>query len=64
MYAHLADDMDINCGRILDGELTVDAMGASIFETILDTASGRKTRSESLGFGSNEFVPWPMGAVL
>ena len=64
MYRRLAEDMDVDCGRILEGELTVDEMGAAIFETILATASGGKTRSESQGFGSSEFVPWPMGAVL
>ncbi len=64
MYAHLSEDMDINCGRILDGEVTVAEMGAAIFKAILETASGRPTRSEALGFGSEEFVPWHIGAVL
>ena len=64
VYAHLSEDMDINCGRILDGEFSVAEMGAEIFKAILDTASGRPTRSEALGFGSDEFVPWHIGAVL
>ena len=64
MYAHLSEDMDINCGQILDGEVAVAQMGALIFQAILDTASGRPTCSEALGFGSDEFVPWHIGAVL
>ncbi|ESJ07955.1 galactarate dehydratase [Cupriavidus sp. HPC(L)] len=63
MYRRLADDMDINCGVIVDGELTVAEMGQRIFEHILRVASGEKTRSELLGLGDNEFVPWHMGIV-
>jgi altronate hydrolase len=55
--------MDINCGRILDGELSVQEMGQVIFEHILATASGEKSKSELLGLGDNEFVPWHLGIV-
>jgi len=64
MYRQQSDDMDINCGQILDGEATLEEMGQHIFEVILETASGRKPRSEEYGFGSLEFTPWPIGAVL
>lgn len=64
MYARLSGDMDINCGTIAEAETTVAEMGAVIFERILETASGKKTKSENYGFGDNEFVPWQMGAVL
>ena len=64
MYRRMRDDMDINCGTIIDGEATVDEMGQYIFERILATASGEKTRSELLGMGENEFVPWTVGAIL
>ena len=37
---------------------------AEIFETIIDVASGKETKSECLGFGGVEFVPWQRGAVL
>jgi len=63
MYARLREDMDINCGRILDGELDVQAMGAEIFDRILRHASGEPTRSEALGLGDHEFVPWHLGVV-
>lgn len=63
MFKRLEEDMDINCGLILDGELTVAQMGEKIFEHILQAASGHPTRSEALGLGDNEFVPWHMGIV-
>ncbi|MBS7758812.1 UxaA family hydrolase, partial [Klebsiella pneumoniae] len=46
MYRRLATDMDINCGVVIDGELTVPEMGQRIFEHILRVASGERTRSE------------------
>jgi len=55
--------MDINCGAILDGEVDVDQMGQRIFDAILRHASGEKTKSELLGLGDNEFVPWHLGIV-
>ncbi len=64
MYRRLAGDMDINCGQIVDGQKTIDEMGADIFQLILNTASGEKTKSEIYGFGDNEFVPWHIGAVV
>ena len=53
--------MDIYCGGILDGTETVPSMGEKIFHRILATASGEKTKSELLGLGDHEFVPWPIG---
>ncbi len=64
MYRSLMDDMDINCGLILDGKASVDEMGVEIFRRILDIASGETTRSERLGLGDNEFVPWHIGPVM
>ena len=64
MYQKLSGDMDINCGLIADGEKSLDEMGEAVFQRILDTASGEKTKSETFGFGDNEFVPWHIGAVL
>ncbi len=64
MYQNLSSDMDVNCGRIVDGEASVQEMGEVIFWMILETASGKKTKSEALGFGDNEFVPWQMGPVM
>jgi altronate hydrolase len=64
MYERMQDDMDINCGQILDGSLTVQEAGRKIFELMLATASGQPSRSEAHGFGADEFVPWYLGAVM
>lgn len=64
LYNRMHDDMDINCGTIIDGEETVQEAGARIFEEILATASGKPTRSEELGFGEEEFQPWLQSATL
>ena len=58
------DDIDINCGDVIDGSASIDEMGERIFRLMLDTASGRKTKSEKHGYGQNEFVPWALGAVM
>ncbi len=58
------DDMDINCGEIVDGTTTIQAMGEKIFQHILDCASGQLSKSELHGYGQNEFVPWQVGAVM
>jgi altronate hydrolase len=58
MYQRMSDDMDVNCGEILDGSTTVQEKGEQIFQLILDTASGKPSKSEELGFGENEFTPW------
>lgn len=63
IYNHMIDDMDINCGGIMDGEYTVQESGEEIFWKILSIASGEKTKSEELGYGDNEFAPWQIGAV-
>ncbi|WP_235033816.1 UxaA family hydrolase [Pantoea sp. 18069] len=62
MYQRMVADMDINCGAIIDGEAELADIGQVIFERILQHASGEPTKSEKLGVGVNEFVPWPLGA--
>lgn len=64
LYQRMAGDMDINAGRIIDGEASVDEIGKEIFERLLATASGQPTRSEAQGFGDDEFVPWVPGAQM
>ena len=58
------EDMDINCGEIVDGASDVAQMGQRIFELVLATASGALSKSEKHGYGQNEFVPWQLGAVM
>ena len=59
----MIDDMDINCGDILDG-VPVKQKGEEIFRKVLETASGKRTKSEELGYGDAEFVPWQIGATM
>ncbi|MEI7532107.1 MAG: altronate dehydratase family protein [Betaproteobacteria bacterium] len=63
MYKRLTEDMDINCGEILDGTATVQEMGQRIFELFLRVASGEPSKSELLGLGDYEFVPWQIGIM-
>lgn len=64
MYARLSDDMDINCGDIISEGVELEDKGRDIFETFIRIASGAQTKSEELGFGGVEFVPWQIGAVM
>ena len=63
MFNRLQEDMDINCGLVIDGDLGVAEMGERIFQHMLRTASGEPTQSEKLGLGDHEFVPWHLGIV-
>jgi altronate hydrolase len=63
MYRRMSEDMDINCGDILDG-VSIEAKGREIFDTILAVASGQRSKSEELGYGDAEFVPWQVGATM
>ena len=53
--------MDINCGKIVDGILSLEGMGEEIFNYFIDVASGKKTKSEILSLGRHEFAPWQIG---
>ena len=63
VYQSMIEDMDINCGDILDG-VTIGQKGEEIFRAVLKVASGAHTKSEDLGYGDLEFVPWQIGAVM
>ena len=64
LWKRQEEDMDINCGEIIDGGASVAEMGQRIFELVLQTASGSLSKSEQHGYGQNEFVPWQLGAVM
>ncbi len=64
MFGRMEDDMDINCGTVLDGDETVQECGQRIFETIIRTASGERTKSERFDAGGAEFAPWMIGATM
>ncbi len=64
MYNRMSDDMDINCGITLDGDISIEALGEQIFHQILEVASGKQSKSETFLMGDNEFIPWQLGAVM
>jgi altronate hydrolase len=61
-YHRMLDNMDVNAGRIADGEATVEQVGREIFDLLLRVASGERTKAEKLGH--KEFVPWRIGPVM
>ena len=61
LFNKMEEDMDINCGKIVDGILSLDEMGEEIFNHFIDIASGKKTKSELLSLGRHEFAPWQIG---
>jgi altronate hydrolase len=63
IFHRMIDDMDINCGDILDG-VSIAEKGQEIFDRLLAIASGEPTKSEQLGYGDAEFVPWQIGATM
>lgn len=64
MFMRMEDDMDMNCGDVIDGSATLESKGREIFELILRIASGEKSKSEALGVGNEETVPWMIGAQM
>lgn len=63
LAASMDDDIDVDCSPVLDGA-ALDEMGRAIFDRMLVVASGEPSRSEALGFGDHEFVPWRLGAWM
>jgi len=63
IYTQMIDDMDINCGDMLEGA-TIDQKGQEIFDKMIAIASGERSKSEQLGYGDAEFVPWTIGATM
>lgn len=63
LYQRMESDIDLDTGTILRGE-SIEQAGARIFDAILDMASGKKTKSEELGYGDEEFCPWAIGPTL
>jgi altronate hydrolase len=58
LWTRQEEDMDINCGEVIDGTATIQDLGAKLFQMMLDAASGKRTKSELHGYGQDEFVPW------
>jgi len=64
MALRMAGDMDLDCSGVIEAGVPLEEMGRRVYDLLLDTASGRRTFSEELGLGGEEFVPWQLGAVL
>ncbi len=64
LWVRQEEDIDLNCGEIVDGDATVAEIGERLFGMMLETASGKLSKSELHGYGQNEFVPWYVGAVM
>lgn len=64
MYRRMVDDMDINCGVVVDEGVSVQEVGKQIFDLVLRVASGEEPKSEANGLGDYEFIPWQIGAVM
>ncbi len=64
IYKRMTGDIDVDCGGIRTGEATIAEKGEEILERLLAVASGEKSKSEELGYGGNEFVPWLIGATM
>ena len=60
----MPDDIDLNAGTIVSEGRSIEGVGQEIFDTILSVASGNESKSEALGLGDHEFVPWQIGAVM
>ncbi len=64
LYERMPDDIDLDCGAIVSGGATIEGKGAEILELMIAVASGQQSKSEELGYGGAEFVPWQIGAVM
>jgi altronate hydrolase len=64
IYRRMQDDIDIDCGPIAAGDTSVEQKGDEILTYLLEVASGKKSKSEELGYGGAEFVPWLVGATM
>jgi len=63
VFQRMSEDMDIDCGVILNGTPVAD-VGKQIFEEVIAVASGKRSKSEICGVGEEEFAPWMLGPVL
>ena len=64
LATRMAGDIDLDCSPVVEAGVPLEEMGRQVYDLLLDTASGRRTFSEELGLGGEEFVPWQLGAVL
>ncbi len=64
MYNNMVEDMDVNAGKVITDNKSIEDVGQEIFDLIVRVASGEKSKSEYQGLGDLEFVPWQIGATM
>lgn len=62
-YERMSHDMDINAGRIITGEKSIEEVGEEAFSAILDLLSGKQTKNETLGYHSSIDI-YTLGPVI
>ncbi len=63
LFRRMPDDMDVDCGVVLEGA-SLEEVGRAVLDELVEVASGKRTRSEQLGFGEEEFAPWLPGPTV
>ncbi len=63
LYRRMEDDMDVNAGRVLEGE-AIEDVAAEFLDLAVAVASGQPSKSEALDIGEEEFCPWSLGGML
>ena len=64
MYKKMVEDMDVNAGKVISHNKSIEDVGQEIFDSIVSVASGKQSKSEAQGLGDLEFVPWQIGATM
>lgn len=62
-YENMRHDMDLNAGRIITGEASIEEVGEEAFRAALTLLSGRQTKNETLGYHSSIDI-YTMGPVI
>lgn len=62
LYETMAEHIDVNAGKIMEGSSTRIEMGEEIYNTVINTASGNKTTAEKNG--NQEFAIWRLAETI
>ncbi|PKU21470.1 UxaA family hydrolase [Telmatospirillum siberiense] len=64
LWQRQGEDMDLNCGGVMEGTDSIESLGEELFRLMLRVASGDASKSERFGYGDTEFAPWSVGAIM
>jgi altronate hydrolase len=64
LFRRMAGDLDLDCGGVITGEYSVAHRGEQLADLLCAVAGGRRTASEVLGYGDEEFTPWLDGVTM